>query len=402
MKIFQLCLRVPFPAHDGGTMAMVSLADGLLANGIELHMFSLNTSKHHVSETTVNKVSKDYNLQTVDIDNNITALKTVANLLGSKPFHVSRFYNSAVASSLLALLQKHSFDVVIFESIFMAPYLALVKAHTKAKTVLRSHNVEYRIWERLCVTESNPIKRYYLNLQMKRLKGYEKEMTRKFDLVAAITSVDQAFYKSEKLAERVIALSFGLDVRVPAPALPHEKGTLSIGFLGSMNWLPNVEGVQWFIKEVWPLIAAALPQVRCTIRGHHMSQDLIRQSNGRLEIGGSVEDATEFFRSLDVSFVPLKSGSGVRIKVLEAMALGVPVISTSIGYEGVQAQANQSILEADTPEAFVGHIESILQRPEKLSEIGQCAQDVIRNLYDKKKCASFLLDAVLDNKAIAS
>ena len=402
MKILQLCLRVPFPARDGGTMAMESLSDGLLANKVELDIFSLNTSKHFVGEKEIEKISSKYNLHAVPLNNEITPLGALTNFLGSEPFHVSRFYSQSVSERLKHLLQEKTYDAIVFESIFMAPYLELVKSQSQAVTVLRSHNIEYRIWERLGSEEKNPLKRYYLNLQMRRLKKFEMEMTTKFDLVAAITPVDESFYKVHGLSKRLISMPFGIDVSNHELHLPHKKGQLKIGFLGSMNWLPNEEGVRWFVNDIWPLVAQNFDGVECVIRGHHMPEDLIRQSNERLEIGGAVDDAQDFFMELDACIVPLKSGSGVRIKVLECMSLGVPVISTQVGYEGIKAVPNQSVLEADLPTEFVACIRVLLENEMKLKEIGASARALIANSYDKKKCAGLLLNEISSIKTEAA
>lgn len=402
MKILQLCLRVPFPARDGGTMAMTSLADGLLLNGVELHMFALNTSKHFVDQNELNEASKKYPIYTVPIDNRITPIGAFTNLLGNEPYHVSRFFSENVASSLRQLLQSNTYDAVVFESVFMAPYLDLVKAHSNATTILRSHNIEYRIWERLIAAESNLLKKYYINLQMERLKRYEIEMTGAFDWVAAITPVDQTFYETNNLSNRVFYLPFGMDVSNKKISLPHHAQGLRIGFLGSMDWIPNQEGIRWFVKEVWPKMAEAHPNVTCEIRGHHMPEDLMGQSSARLLVGGRVENATEFFESLDVSIVPLKSGSGVRIKVLECMALGIPVIATKVGYEGVEGDPGKSILEANTVQDFVANIGDLLKEPSRLVEIAERAQGVIRDRYGKQKCAASLLAVLSPQKITAS
>ncbi|MGB0429128.1 MAG: hypothetical protein ACPGLV_01550, partial [Bacteroidia bacterium] len=211
MKILQLCLRFPFPPVDGGTMAMVSTAKGLTAVGAELTIAALNTTKHWANTAKVNEVSKQYNIHALPIDNRITPLNTILNLLGNEAFHVSRFFDRNVEFKIIELLKANNYDAVVFESLFMSPYLNVVKQYSKAVTVLRSHNIEYRIWERVCHQTQNILKRKYLSVQVQRLKKYELELTAQYDLIAAISQVDLDFYKNQGLSKKSFYLPFGLD-----------------------------------------------------------------------------------------------------------------------------------------------------------------------------------------------
>lgn len=391
MKILQLCLRFPFPARDGGTMAMASLSEGLKKCGQELHIGAFNTTKHLVSEEQISKAKASFTIEVFNLDNSIGLTNTALNLLSKKAFHVSRFYTDDINEQLKQLLCKNEFDAVVFESIFMSPYLETVRQNTNAVCVLRSHNIEYRIWERVCQETNSIVKRQYLKVQVERLKNYELELTAKFDLIGAITPIDLAFYKSIGLQSKAFVLPFGVDVKGNEDT-PNRSEKLVIGFLGSMDWIPNQEGVRWFVEEIWPKIDKA--KVVCKIAGKHMPQDLINKSDGDLIIEGEIKSATNFFQSLQLAIVPLRSGSGVRIKVLESMALGVPVLATTIGFEGIEAVANESIFKANKAEDFANKVNELANNRSQLGYVAANAASLIKNKYGKISAAQVLINAI--------
>ncbi|MBI1184607.1 glycosyltransferase [bacterium] len=394
MKILQLCLRFPFPPRDGGTMAMASLSAGLKANGVELQIAALNTAKHPVPDHQIAAAKKSYQIHSYWLDNRIGLVNTALNLFSNKAFHVSRFYAAHIEQALIDLLHKYSFDAVVFESIFMAPYLPVVQKHSKAVTVLRSHNIEYLIWQRVCDESTNPLKKAYLNIQMGRLKKYELETSGQFDIIAAITPVDAHFYRGLAIKSKVIDLPFGIDNLAQPLQLSSNDPYFHIGFLGSMDWIPNQEGIRWFVSEVWPLIESKNAGIKCHIAGRHMPADLLAKNAGHLHIEAEVADSQTFFAQLQLSVVPLRSGSGVRIKVLESMAMGLPVLATEIGYEGIEASNGTSIIEANTANEFAEAVLQLAHDFDKLQYIAANARKLIEKKYGVAKAAGVLINEI--------
>jgi glycosyltransferase involved in cell wall biosynthesis len=376
-------------------MAMVSLAQGLVANGVDLTIFALNTSKHFVSQEVAREASKGFRISQQYIDNRIKAGAAVWNLLGKDPFHVSRFFSQDVADALSQLLDKDSFDAIVFESVFMTPYLNLVSSKSRGFLVLRSHNIEYLIWERVCKETANPFRKWYLQVQTRRLKSYELKISRKFSLVAAITPIDAATYATFLPTAQVTVVPFGISP-VNAPAgLPWQHEGLVIGFLGSMDWMPNEDAVRWFIDEVWPLVLAAGVGVRAIMAGRGMPQDLLGLHLENLSVEGAVTNARDFWARVHLGVVPLRSGSGVRIKVLECMSLGIPVLSTAIGCEGIEAAPNEEILIADDAPSFAKTIINYAMKKAQLQRIGQAATAFIARAHAPEAAAAKLLQDIL-------
>lgn len=370
---------------------MVSLAQGLVAQGVDLSIFALNTSKHFVPKEEAEGAAKGYKIVHQFIDNRIRPWPAIRNLLGKKPFHVTRFFSHNAAVVLSQLLNKQTYDVIIFESVFMAPYLDLVRSKTNALLVLRSHNVEYLIWERVCGETRNPLKRWYLSVQTKRLKEYEISVSGQFSLVAAITAIDAGIYKRFLPMERVTVVPFGILPSIRFGGLAWEKEGLVLGFLGSMDWLPNEDAVRWFVKDVWPLVLATGCGARAILAGRGMPHDLLASGTESLRIIGTVSNAGDFWAGIHLGIAPLRSGSGVRIKVLECMALGIPVLSTSIGCEGIAAVPNREIIIADDAEAFAQAIMAYTYKKDELRRVGLAAQKFIEREHAPKAAAARLL-----------
>ncbi|MFY0673959.1 MAG: glycosyltransferase [Bacteroidia bacterium] len=390
MKILQLCLRFPFPPVDGGGMAMASTAKGLKKIGVDLHIAALNTTKHFATEQSVKTAQREFKISAFKIDNRITPKNTLLNLLSGKAFHVTRFYNKNVAKQIAEILKHNNFDAVVFESLFMAPYLNLVKEVSHAKTILRSHNIEYQIWERVSSETNNWVKKKYLKLQAKRLKKYEETITPKFDLIAAISPNDLNSYRKMGLGSKAFYLPFGIDAKPMAEKF--EKSEFKIGHIGSMDWIPNQEGIRWFLKNVWPLINKE--QLTCEFAGRHMPKDIVEASGHPLKVIGEVEHSEEFLKSLDLLIVPLRSGSGVRIKVLESMAMGVPIVATKIGFEGIGVKNKESIIEANSAAEFADAINKAKQNQKKLDLMAQNAGEYLSNNHSPKATATLLVNTI--------
>lgn len=378
MRILFLCNKSPFPPAEGGPLAMNANIEAMLKGGHEVKVIALNTNKYFVKPSDIPEgYCEKTSIEFVEIDLSIKPLKAFANLFSSKSFHVDRFISKKVELKIIEALQKDQFDIVQLEMLYMAPYVDVIRKHSSAKIVLRSHNIEHRIWQRVADTTTSFFKRLYLNHLARKLKNYEINTINLFDGIVTISSKDLEFYRQNDCKIPITAIPFGLDINgyIPSNELP--KAFPSLFHIGSMNWMPNEEAIQWFIKNAWPLITKKHPPLKLYLAGRMMPEWLTNLNQPNIEVIGEVPDARAFILSQAIMVVPLFSGSGIRIKIIEGMALGKPIISTSIGAEGIACRDGEDILIANDPETFLTAVTRCIENPDYCKQLGQNARKLI-------------------------
>jgi glycosyltransferase involved in cell wall biosynthesis len=284
-----------------------------------------------------------------------------------------------MAAKLTEILTKEEFDIIHIESLYMSPYIPLIRKHSKAKILMRLHNIEHQIWERMADNERNPIMKLAYRVNAHQLKRVERKILHEVDGYMSISEPDYQYFHETAPEVPGIVIPFGIDldnydmedddyIATDNPALFH---------LGSMNWSPNVEGIEWFLDEVWPEILTAHPNLTFALAGHDIPDRLRNRHDKNVTVVGAVPNANEFMMDYDIMIVPLLSGSGIRIKIVEAMALGRVVITTTIGAEGLDVQDGKHLFIANTPEEFVAVINKCVFMPDLCTIISENAQHYI-------------------------
>jgi glycosyltransferase involved in cell wall biosynthesis len=380
MKVLQLCHKPPYPKKDGGCIAIASISEALFQRGYNLKILATSTHKH-----PWDKASWPKHLQGlahhVEIDTELNPLDALKNILGSGSYNVERFYSEEFASSLSGELKKLKPDIVWLEGLFMTPYLGLIRKESTAKVILRAHNIEHVIWERMAQNSNSTIKRPYLSFLAKRLKKYELEAIKRVDGIAALTDLDLDYFRKHSDSETRL-IPIGIEIPKIKPSGPNQS--LTLFHLGDMNWEPNREAIEYFLDQVWPEVRRACPEAKCYLAGRNMPQSLVEQSYANLSIQGEVESADSFFNEHDVMILPLQSGGGMRVKMLEAMALGKIIITTTIGAEGVNGVDGQHYLLADSPEDFAQKINELYSGVFDLDAISKAAQDHVKQKFSNE------------------
>ena len=306
MKVLQLCNKPPYPSVDGGTLAMNSITQGLLAAGCDVRVLSMYSDKHPVLEPRMDEAYRSATrFEAVYVDLNLHPLDATVALLCGESYHVKRFINKDFSRKLVQVLQNGQFDVVHVESLFLTPYLPLVRQHSSARVVLRAHNVEHMIWKRVASSERNPFKRWYLKHLSLTLAAYEREHINDYDGVISITENDSQLFRQMGCRRPMVAIPFGITPEMPAQ-VDEEPWTLY--HLGSMDWMPNQEGVKWFLHQVWPMVHERMPQWTLYLAGRRMPPELMNLDMEGVRVVGEVPDAMYFMASKQINVVPLLSG----------------------------------------------------------------------------------------------
>lgn len=384
MKILLLCNKPPWPPREGGPMATYALVSGLLSSGHQVKILALNTNKLNTKFGDVPESFRNSTrLELIDIDLSLNPFSALYHLLTGTSYHVSRFDSETFRKRLAEILIQEEFDIVQYEIIHMVAYHDTVKKYSSAKTIIRAHNIEHLIWQRVALGEKRSLKRWYMKQLFLSLRQFELEAINKVNGIAAITEIDAAFFRKNSTKSKVVAVPFGIDVEQLLPVAPFQQPA-TFFTLGSMNWMPNYEGVLWLLKSVWPVVLKKNPQLKLFIAGRHMPETISEFESDSVRVVGEVPDSVTFINEHSVMLVPLFAGSGIRIKIIEGMSAGRAVISTAVGAEGIQCKHGDNILIADHVEEFSDCILSLADHPERVGEIGANARKLIEKEYNNK------------------
>jgi glycosyltransferase involved in cell wall biosynthesis len=371
-------------------MAMNSIITGLLDAGHQVKILAVNNEKYKVSEADI---PEDYKRKTgielIDVDLRVRPLKAFVNLFTNKSYHVERFISKEFKARLAEVLEKEHFDVVQLEMLYMMPYVETIREHSKAMIVLRAHNVEHKIWERIAKETRFFAKRWYINHLASTLKNYELSALETVDGIAAITRKDAAYFR-KYCSKPIIDIPYGVYPEEFTPKSEIE-GRPKFYHIGSMNWMPNEEGIRWFIEEVLPKTVEKVPDFVYHLAGRNMPEWLTALKNPHVEVIGEVPDAKAFVAENDVAIVPLLAGSGIRIKIIESMAMGKTVITTRVGAEGILYDEEVNIIIAENIAKLVEAIRSLNENPQAAVRIGQAARKLVEETYDNRKIIARLL-----------
>jgi glycosyltransferase involved in cell wall biosynthesis len=392
MKILQICSKIPFPPKDGGSIAMDILTHGLINAGNTVDVLAINTPKHFIK---LDDVDVDYrnktNYKIVFIDTNVKPLAAIANLFSNQSYNISRFYSKEFEKILVEQLQSGNYDIIHLETLWVAPYVDIIRKTSKAKIVLRSQNIEFMIWERLADDTKNPFKKWYLKLLAKRLKKYEYEVLNKFDAIATITELDSVVYKKMGCTLPIIHVPFGIDLQKYKIDTDHLQKP-SVFHIGAMDWRPNADGINWFLKSIWIKISEKNSSVKLYLAGRNMPDWLLQLKMNNVVVEGEVADSHQFINSKSIMIVPLNSGGGMRVKIIEGMAFGKTIISTAVGAEGIEYEDKKNILIANTEDEFAEAILNCVNNQEFADSIGKNARLLAENKYDNQAICNKLSD----------
>ncbi len=419
MKILQVCKKFPFPPKDGEVIAINTLSKSLTALGAEMTLLTMNTSKHRVNVADLPADFYDTfkTVYDVEVNNDITIWGGFKNLFEKESYHVTRFINDAFAQKLVEILRGGNFDVVQLETVFLAPYIPYIRQHSNAIIALRSHNVEHEIWKRVAEVTNFLPKRWYLNFLNRKLRRFELDNIQHCDILLPITARDERIFKLLGYKGASVVTPVGLSSRDYKPNPTSFYRPLSLGFIGALDWMPNQEGLRWFLEKVWaieanrempqssnietknkkqpknPIDKHALTDFQLHIAGRNAPNWLRQLKAKNVVFHGEIPEAQDFMNEHSVSIVPLFSGSGIRVKILEAMMLGRVVLTTSMGLEGITAEDGNHVLIANSDYDFIEKIEFCRKRPDLLRGIGERARQFAVDNFDSLAVAKRVLAA---------
>ena len=382
MRILQIANKVPYPPKDGGSIATFSMSRGFTDLDHEVTILAMSTSKHPVQGSDIpQEIRNEIRHLLVDVDTRLCPVRAARNLFLSKmPYNAERFVDKNFGDKLAGLLMEEEFDVIQLEGLYLAPYVPLIRELSEATIAMRAHNIEHEIWNRT-VKQRSGIKKLYTRIIAGRVRKMELENLNTYDAMVPITERDAAILRDLgcRLPLHVAPTGINMSAFRKYNAKPEFP---SLFHIGALDWAPNQEGLEWFLKKCWRGLHRKYPELKFYIAGRNAPDSIKKIKEPGVVFLGEVEDAYEFMESKAIMIVPLLSGSGMRIKIIEGMALGKTIVSTSIGAEGIAVTHDENIIIADDPQNFSLEIENLLDNFDKFEAIGSKAESFIEANYE--------------------
>ncbi len=395
MKILLLCNKSPWPPLEGGPIAMNAMAEGLTAAGHTVKILAINSNKYSVD---VQKIPQEYRdktgIETVYLDLSVKPFPALKCMLKNRSYHVERFISADYENTLTRILKNEKFDIIQFETLFTTPYIPQIRKLSDARLVLRAHNIEHLIWQRMAEGCYNPLKRYYLHHLAKTLRQYELSTLHKLNGIVAITGSDADWFRKKAGAVPVTAIPFGINPGKleAAPQTSAENPVADLFHLGSMNWQPNIEGIRWLVQKVWPDMHRQHPDLKLHLAGRAMPEWLTNLKMPGLVVDGEVEDAGKYMQEHGIMVVPLFSGSGIRIKIIEGMMASKAIITTPVGAEGIEYTEGKNIIIARNGEELIKAVKNLLENPGLARKIGAEARKLVADKHNNRHLMEKLTD----------
>jgi glycosyltransferase involved in cell wall biosynthesis len=314
------------------------------------------------------------------------------HVLSPLPYSVAKHSRPEVVAALRMLLSTESYDVIICDFAIAGGVLPWGMRYPK---ILFAHNVEAQIWHRRFRSASNPIWKMVAWCEYRKMLRYERRCVKNADHVFTVSENDREVFTTFIDRKCITVIPTGVDTEYFQPAAGTGQ-TDGLVFTGSMDWMPNEDAILYFAREILPLIRREIAQVTLTVAGRLPSRRLLAlaTADNRIRVTGRVDDIRPYMREGSVFVVPIRVGSGTRLKIFEAMAMGKAVVSTSIGAEGLPVTDGKNILIADTPERFARSVVSLLRQPEQCRSLGLAARWYVEQKHSWKAVTDVFEDSL--------
>lgn len=390
MKVLLITSKPPYPSNDGGCFASARLLDNLLDEEHEVHLLTIATKKHpfDMSAFPVD-IQNKADISFVKVNTNVTVPGVVGSLFTSRSYNTYRFYNKQFENELIEKIMENNYQAIILDSLYATVCIDRIRKMCDCHIFIRTHNVEYVIWKERAEQCTNILKRRYFEMLWKKLKNYEIETLNKANHVLSISALDSEHFKNSGVTSRISDLPVSIRARSGSE---YNIGTQRAFHLGSMSWKPNKEAVSRLIN-IWPNVNEVIPMATLHIAGSDIdswkSPDVIN-----VKVDGFIKDLSAYANSNGILVSPIRSGSGVNIKILEMMSYGVPVITTNKGAEGILD--SNSLVIAETDEELTKEIIRLLSDALLEEEASKSSIAYIKKHHNPETVASSLT-AVLND-----
>lgn len=381
MKILLLTQVLPYPPDSGPKIKTFNVLRYLSA----CHQVYLASFIRSTAEADRVPALLDYcqEVHTVPIRRSVwrNAWFFARSLLAGQPFIITRDESRPMHTTIAQLMAREHFDVVHADQLNMAQYALPLQGVCR---VLDAHNAVWTIFHQMWQNAPPGPRKWALWMEWQKLKQYEGEVGRQFDAILAVSEEDrQALVSAGCPDSRLTVIPIAIDTQ-ETHVIERDSNAQSIVHIGTMFWPPNIEGILWFACQVYPLIRREVPNVRLYLVGARPPAKIraLERQDTSIRVTGYVEDVVPYLRDSAVFVVPLRTGSGMRVKILDAWAWGIPIVSTSVGCAGIPVHPGEDILIADTPEDFAAAVIQVLRDKEIGTQLSTKGRRYVEEQFD--------------------
>jgi sugar transferase (PEP-CTERM/EpsH1 system associated) len=382
MKVLFIDEEIPIPVNTGKRTRTFNLLTRLSKSN------EITYVAYADEEKEADKISqlKSQNIEVVTVEKRKISKESkwfyaylLINLFSPYPYIVSGHYTKRMQQTIDQLLKTKKYDLIHCE---ISPYGVFVHSYRSIPKVIVAHNIESDIWRRYYLYEKDRLKKIYVEIQLKKLMKYESGTLRKFDCCITVSKKDADYFRDYQYSSDIKVVDNGVDIDYFRPR--HEPTRLlNLVFTGSMDWRPNQDAVSYFIQEVFPIIKRENPKVTFTVVGRDPPPSIREISNQipGVEVTGTVDDVRSYIAQAHLYVVPLRIGGGSRLKILEALAMGKAVISTTVGAEGLEVEDRKDIILVDDPVDFAEMVIKMLGDSHEIERLGTNGRLLVERRY---------------------
>ena len=386
MNVVTVSSYLPHPANSGGRIRTLNLLTRLARR--HTITFIANRCANPAESRAARSFLKAHGMEVVEVEQAAIPpkkgpafyLRLAANLASKVPYSVASHTSPAIEVAVRAFASRQSVDL------WQAEWAASVEAFRSiagARKIVMAPNVETLIWERYAVNETNPLKRWYINQQARKFERFERRTFAAAERVVTVTHDDAALVRDRFGMSRVDVVDNGID-RAYFEGVKPDRDPRKILFLGSLDWRPNLDAISLLLDDIFPKVLAEVPEATLDIVGRGPSESLRKriEATPSARLHADVADVRPYLATNGAMVVPLRIGGGSRLKILEALATGLPVISTTVGAEGLELRDGVEIEIADTPEAIAQGLIRAIREPRRAAGIAAKGRALVLDRYD--------------------
>ena len=391
-NILFLTTRFPYPPDDGGKIDTLTNIK-ILSRNYGVFLFYIGNKDEKEKELEKHTSLQGLYSYTKDTKNNLIGI--FINLFCKVPYTISKYHDYKIYKKIEGIIKEKNIDIVFINHLHMAFYGKLMKEKFPGiKLILREQNTEYIFWKRIFKEEKNVLKKFIFWWQSFKILNYEMEIINIFYKCFMISPVDQLNLLKINLNAKTVAIPTAINIKKyqlsqTINTIPH-----SMIYVGNFSWLPNLQGLLWFLREVWPEIVEEFSDAKIFIVGKNPSDEIIRFKSKNIIVTGYVNDIKPWIAKAEIFLVPLFSGGGIRIKILEAMAMKKPIVSTSIGAEGIGVSNMKNIIVSDNKENFVKSIKLLFNNKKIRDNLSKNSRKLIEEKYSFEIIEKALTQAI--------